>query len=104
MKVKVKIENLERTIEAEVGQDLRTALLENDVKLYGPKFLHQHFNCHGKGLCTTCQVEIVEGDGVCDQSFFERIRIGSEHRLACQARIYQDTVIRTLHETLPADS
>ncbi len=94
-KLKVRIENLDRTIEVAVGQDLRSALLENNIMLYPPH--RTHTNCHGKGLCTTCQIEVVEGPGLSDQPFLERLRIGAERRLACQTRVYQDAVIRTLH-------
>lgn len=97
MKVKVSIENLDRTIDCEVGGDLRSALLENDVMLYAPS--HTHTNCHGKGLCTTCQIEIVKGaETTSDQSFIEKLRVSKGRRLACQTRVYQDLVIRTLHE------
>ncbi len=97
MKVKVKIENLDREIEMEVGEDLRSALLENDIDLYGRKFAHR--NCHGHGMCTKCQVEVREGESACsDQSVYERARVGSKRRLACQTRVYQDIVIETLHE------
>lgn len=103
MKVKVTIENLEQTIEAEVGENLRNVLLEHDIQLY-PKTLQGHLNCHGKGLCTTCQIEVVNGPGLSDQSFYERLRIGPKRRLACQTRIYQDAVIRTLHQTAPVEA
>lgn len=96
MKLKIKIENLDETIEIEPGGNLRDALLENDIVLYGS--LQRHLNCRGKGLCTTCQVEIVEGEGISDQHPIERARIGAGRRLACQTRVYQDVVIRTLHE------
>lgn len=100
MKIKLTIENLDRTIEMEVGQDIRSALLENDIPLYAPK--HKHTNCHGKGLCTTCQIELVEAPGVSDQGAIEKLRVGAERRLACQARNYQDAVIRTVHQPDPA--
>jgi len=96
MKLKVKIENLDETIEIEAGGNLREALLENDIVLYGS--IGKHTNCRGKGLCTNCKIEIVEGEGVSDQHPIERARIGAGKRLACQARVYQDTVIRTLHD------
>lgn len=99
MKVKLTIENLDRTIEMEVGQDIRTALLENEIQLYAPS--REHTNCHGKGLCTTCQIEIVDAPGLSDQGPIEKLRIGDERRLACQARNYQDATIRTLHEPDP---
>ena len=94
MKVKLEIQNLDRTIEAEVGEDLRTALLENDIEIYAG--LYRITNCRGKAICASCRVEVVDGPGLSDQSLYERVRIGPHLRLACQARIYKDTVIRTL--------
>lgn len=105
MKVKVKIENLHQEVEAEVGQNLRQALGDHDIKIY--KGIDSLANCRGLGLCGTCQIEVVEGEGLNDESLYEKIRIkvaqlmgmaskGDHRRLACQTRIYQDVVIRTL--------
>lgn len=111
MNVKITIENLNRTIEAEVGQDLRSALLENDVEV------HQGFkrytfpvlgNCDGHGVCGSCVVDIVKGDGLSDQTMYEKVRSqmyagkrAANPRQACLTRVYQDCVIRTL--ATPAD-
>ena len=114
MKVKVRIENLDETIEAEVGQDLRTALLENNVKIY-PK-LWKLVNCHGHSSCGSCQIIVEQGgEGLSDRSLYEKVRIqisdltgkspigailgrfpkAENRRLACMTRVYQDAVIRT---------
>lgn len=101
MNVKIKIENLDQTIESEVGQDLRSALLENDIEIY--EGIHKLLNCQGKGLCGTCVIGVVEGPGLSNQTPYERARAkftaGSrvEHpRLACLTRCYQDAFIQTL--------
>ena len=101
MTVKVKIENLDKTIEVEVGDNLRGALLDNDVEIY--EGIHKLLNCQGKGLCGTCVIDVVEGAGLSDQSAYEKarakIKAGGrvEHpRLACLTRCYQNCAIRTL--------
>lgn len=103
MKVKVKVENLDREIECEVGQDLRSALLEHNIPLYGP--IAKLTNCKGHALCGTCRIEVVDGfEGLSDQTFYEKMRIGAKdhtQRLACLTRCYQDAVIRTFHAPPP---
>lgn len=95
MKIKVKIENLDKTIEGEVGQDLRTILLENDIDIY--LGIWKLINCHGHGTCGSCRIEVTEGEeGMSDCSRYQRIRAGAGRRLACQTRIYRDATIRTL--------
>lgn len=111
MNVKVTIENLNKTIEAEVGQDLRSALLENDIEVYeGIKRFTIPLigNCDGHSLCGSCVIDIVKGEGLTDQSMYEKVRAqmyagkrATHPRLSCMTRVYQDVVIRTL--TTPAD-
>ena len=119
MTVKLKIENLDLTIDAAPGDNLRDALMEHDVEIYQPG-LDRLANCHGKAMCGTCQIEVVEGPGLSDMSLYEKMRLRVQdiaerflsgvvpfinlnpacsrpnRRLACQARIYQDTTIRTM--------
>ena len=120
MMVKIKVENLDREIEIPVGQDLRTALMENDIEVY--EGFWKLANCQGHGLCGTCQVDVLEGPGLSDMSPWEKARIHGlkvvtrltkwapswlpipkmrskepeKCRLACLARCYQDGVIRTM--------
>lgn len=106
MNVKITIENLNKTIEAEVGQDIRSALLENDIEVYeGIKRFTIPLvgNCGGHGLCGSCVVDVVSGEGLTDPSMYEKARAqmyagkrASNPRLSCLTRVYQDTVIRTL--------
>lgn len=102
--VKITIDNLDQTIEVPIGQDLRTALLDNNVPLY--QGIHKTFNCHGHAQCGTCQVEIVSGsEGLSDQSIYEKGRLAvpiplkpenpKSTRLACMTRVYQDVTIRS---------
>lgn len=105
MKVKITIQNLDRVIEVPVGQDLRSALLENDIEVY-KGFIPRAINCHGKGLCGLCQIEVLDGV-VTPASFYETTRIRTHpislietedpahKRLACLARCYQDATVRT---------
>ncbi|MBI1784507.1 2Fe-2S iron-sulfur cluster binding domain-containing protein [Candidatus Sumerlaeota bacterium] len=101
MTVKVKIENLEKTIEVEVGDNLRGALLDNDIEIY--EGIHKLLNCQGKGLCGTCVIDVVEGAGLSDQTAYEKARARFQAgdraeypRLACLTRCYQDCTIKTL--------
>lgn len=116
-KVKVKIENLEREIEAEVGDDLRTALLENKIEVYDGRVPLTPIpwslaNCLGHGTCGSCLIDVVEGaEGLSDATWYERLRARmfnalharttkkpklAHPRLACLTRCYRDTVIRTM--------
>ena len=101
MKVKIKVENLDRAIECEVGRDLRSALLEHGIEIY--RGADKYLNCNGLGACRTCQIQVVEGaEGVSEPDIFEKyspvkiIRPATGCRLACQTRVYQDVTIRTL--------
>lgn len=46
----------ETTIKVDRGATLRDALLERDFPVYGT--LSQYANCGGRGLCSTCTVEV----------------------------------------------
>jgi ferredoxin len=46
----------ETTIEVEPGTVLRDALLEHDFPVYGT--VSRYANCGGRGLCSTCTVEV----------------------------------------------
>lgn len=49
-------EGEETTIEVERGANLRETLLEHDFPVYGT--LSRYANCGGRGLCSTCTVEV----------------------------------------------
>jgi ferredoxin len=46
----------ETTIEVERGANLRDTLLDRGFSVYGT--VSQHANCGGRGLCSTCTVEV----------------------------------------------
>lgn len=46
----------ETTIQVEPGANLRDALLERGFPVYGT--VSQYANCGGRGLCSTCTVEV----------------------------------------------
>ena len=48
-----------RKISVKTGENLREASIKEYISLY-PHIL-KIFNCRGRGLCTSCMVEIVSG-------------------------------------------
>jgi ferredoxin len=46
----------ETTIQVERGRTLRDALLEHGFEVYGT--VSRYANCGGRGLCSTCTVEV----------------------------------------------
>jgi ferredoxin len=46
----------ETTVTVERGTNLRDALLDHGVQVYGT--LSTHANCGGRGLCATCTVDV----------------------------------------------
>lgn len=54
--VTVRYDDTEDRIEVERGRTLRDALLERGYPVYGT--VSKHVNCGGRGLCSTCTVEV----------------------------------------------
>ena len=87
------------SISAKVGDNLRSALLANNVELYvGLK--KKLGNCGGGGQCTFCAIEMMEDEGWSPRSDWEQQKIGkrlsSKARLACMNVIQGPAVIKTL--------
>jgi ferredoxin len=80
-------------IEAEAGRKLVLVLEDGGVDI-----LHR---CGGKVKCTTCRVEVLEGDAG-EMGEAERNRLASETglaenvRLSCQVRVEGDQHVRVL--------
>jgi ferredoxin len=77
------------TFEVETGKKLVLALEDNGVNI-----LHR---CGGKARCTTCRVEVLEGE-FCDLTNIEKkafLEKGIEDhlRLSCQIRVNGDVTI-----------
>ena len=58
-------------------------------------------SCRGDGICAKCRVHVVEGsanlspvDGA-EAITRERLRMGTEFRLSCQARVLGDVTVDT---------
>lgn len=92
--VKIVIENLDRK-ELEVNNDSKSVLTH----------LHDHFvdymhACGGKGRCTTCKIEILEGESCLSQlsgaelKYRETRELLKNERLSCQTQLSGDIVIR----------
>ena len=87
------------SIDAKVGDNLRSTLLANNVELYqGLK--KKLGNCGGGGQCTFCAVDMIEAEGWGERSDWEEQKIGRKlspkARLACMNNIQGPAVVRTL--------
>ncbi|HZS93575.1 MAG TPA: 2Fe-2S iron-sulfur cluster-binding protein [Chloroflexota bacterium] len=79
-----------RPLEGTIGARLLDAILDAGVD-------HRHI-CGGIGFCTSCRVEVIDGEGLSPVSSLERERLGREAgrlRLACQTRLRGDARVRT---------
>jgi len=80
----------DRQIEGKTGARLLDIILNAGID-------HRHI-CGGNGFCTSCRVEVVEGDGLSPVSALERERLGRDAgrlRLACQTVLHGNARIKT---------
>lgn len=95
--LKVTVRNLDKEIKVAPAANLRQALLRNKVQIYSGLF--KFMNCHGKGMCGSCTVRVVDNPaGLTDKSAHEahKLRKSSpQARLACLAEVCDDIVIDT---------
>lgn len=92
---KVSVEG-EGTYEVAPGVKLTLALEDAGIDV-----LHR---CGGNARCTTCRVEILEGDaGKMGEAERERLAresdLGENTRLSCQVRVESDLTVRVLRRT-----
>ncbi|GJL79678.1 MAG: hypothetical protein NPINA01_26670 [Nitrospinaceae bacterium] len=93
--LEIQFENQKRTIKVEPGANLREAAIANKLSVY-PHIL-KILNCRGRGLCTSCKVEIVSGN-VDPRNDVENEKLGKKApniRLACQVTVNDHLVVRT---------
>jgi len=92
----ITFEKQNRTLKAEAGENLRELAIKNKLSVY-PHPL-KILNCRGRGLCTSCKVEIVSGK-VAPRNEIEQEKLGKKKnpnlRLACQVTVEDDLVVRT---------
>lgn len=88
-------EKQNRTLRAEAGENLREVAIRNKLSVY-PHIL-KILNCRGRGLCTSCKVEIVSGS-VDPRNDVEQQKLRKRDpkiRLACQLTVKDNMVVRT---------
>ncbi|TLS37551.1 2Fe-2S iron-sulfur cluster-binding protein [Pseudalkalibacillus caeni] len=80
------------TFEVEEGKKLVLALEDNGVDI-----LHR---CGGKAKCTTCRVEVIDGDfgelTEIEKEAFKRKGVEENLRLSCQVRVNGDCEVRPI--------
>ncbi|MCP3762887.1 (2Fe-2S)-binding protein [Domibacillus sp. A3M-37] len=81
------------TFEVETGKKLVLALEDNGVDI-----LHR---CGGKARCTTCRVEILEGNfddltNIEKKAFDEKGLVDDHIRLSCQVRVNGEMTVRPI--------
>ena len=91
-----KIDLIPDNTEISISEDetILTASLRNDIQ-------HLHA-CGGLGMCSTCRVEILEGEEnlspktKSEQSLSEKLELPNNIRLACQTKIKGDVKLKRL--------
>lgn len=92
----VTFEKENKTVTCNAGTNLRQLALDNGVQLYSG--VHKVLNCHGNGLCTSCEVEIPTAENMGARSGMENLQLKGRpllRRLACQVTVHGDMSVRT---------
>ncbi|CAI2719286.1 2Fe-2S iron-sulfur cluster binding domain-containing protein [Nitrospina watsonii] len=94
----IQFEKQNRTIQVEPGTNLREAAISNKVGIY--QHIFKILNCRGRGLCSSCRVEVVAGDvaprnEVEENNLKKAIAKNPNLRLACQIQVEDNLVIRS---------
>jgi ferredoxin len=82
-------------IEVEPGRNLREALLERDFPVYGT--VSQYANCGGRGLCSTCTVEVDPAPEPVHWHDAAAVRFGYP-RLSCCITVEEPMTVRLLEK------
>lgn len=96
--LEVRFEKQNRIIQVAPGTNLRKAAIANKISIYANIF--KLLNCRGRGLCSSCRVEIVSGK-VSDRNEVEAgnlkrtLKKNPNLRLACQIDIEDNLVVRS---------
>lgn len=88
-----------RFVSVEAGTNLREAAIKEYISLYPHIF--KILNCRGRGLCTSCVVEILSGkvnppDEIESQKMKKKLEGNPNLRLGCQITVDNDIKVRTL--------
>jgi len=96
--LEIQFEKQNRTVQVAPGTNLREAAIANKIAIYAHIF--KLLNCRGRGLCSSCRVEIVSGK-VADRNEVEATNLkkaltkNPNLRLACQVKIEDNLVVRS---------
>ena len=95
----IRIRINDQNVEVMPGISILAASMKGGIK-------HMHL-CGGRGLCSTCRVEVVEGsENLSKMETFERISLrghlsfAGDVRLACQAKIQGPVRVKTIFPTI----
>lgn len=83
----------ETIIDVKVGRNLREVLLEHDFSVYGT--VSQYANCGGRGLCSTCTVEVEPAPEPTHWHDRAAVRFGYP-RLSCCITVEEPMTVRLL--------
>ncbi|SFB71343.1 2Fe-2S iron-sulfur cluster binding domain-containing protein [Halobiforma haloterrestris] len=86
-------EGEETTIRVEPGANLRESLLEHDLPVYGT--VSQYANCGGRGVCSTCTVEVDPAPEPTHWHDAAAVRFGYP-RLSCCITVEEPMTVRLL--------
>ena len=94
----ITFEKHHRTIEVEPGVNLREAAIAAKIGIY--PHIKKILNCRGRGLCSSCRVEIVSGqvaprNDTENNNLARALKKNPNLRLACQITVEDDLVVRS---------
>ncbi|NIQ01553.1 MAG: 2Fe-2S iron-sulfur cluster binding domain-containing protein [Nitrospinaceae bacterium] len=94
----ITFEKQNRTIQVESGVNLREAAIASKIGIYAHIF--KLLNCRGRGLCSSCRVEIVSGNvaprnDIENSNLAKALKKNPNLRLACQIEVTDHLVVRS---------
>ncbi len=96
--LEIKFEKQKKTIKVAPGVNLREAAIAEKIGIYAHIF--KLLNCRGRGLCSTCRVEIVSGqvdprNDVENKNLKKSLKKKPYLRLVCQITVEDNLVVRS---------
>ena len=96
--LEIKFEKQKRTLKVESGVNLREAAIAAKLGIY--PHIKKLLNCRGRGLCSSCRVEIVSGsvaprNEIENNNLARPLKKNPNLRLACQITVEDNLVVRT---------
>lgn len=96
--LEITFEKQNRTLRVEPGINLREAAIAAKLGIYA--HIYKILNCRGRGLCSSCRVEIVSGqvaprNDIENKNLARPLKKHPNLRLACQITVEDNMVVRT---------